>query len=208
MMRRVHTQQLGGARAILLHRPHPTVQALGRQLEAIGLVVDQCWPELPPSAIGADFIFFDADLGHDAQFPWPRGEAPMPIIALIGSEAPGRIEWVLDAGADAQMIKPVGGNGAYAALLIARAAFEARQTLAAEVAQLRQRLEARQTVVRAVTALMSLGKSEDEAYAQLRRMAMAWRISFEEAAERLVAGARPVGPEGTATPRGKGSRRD
>ncbi|MGD9917530.1 MAG: ANTAR domain-containing response regulator [Paenirhodobacter sp.] len=194
MKRRVRTQHLGGARAIVLHRPHPTVQALERQLTAIGLVVEQCWPDLPPSALGADFIFFDADLGHDGQFPWPAGEPPMPIIALIGSEAPGRVEWALNAGADAQMLKPVGGSGAYAALLIARSAFDARQALGAEIAALRQRLDQRQTVVRAIAALMGLGKTEDEAYAQLRRMAMAWRISFEEAAERLVAGARPLPP--------------
>ncbi len=31
------------------------------------------------------------------------------------------------------------------------------------------------------------GKTEAEAYAQLRQMAMAWRISFEQAAARVVA---------------------
>jgi len=193
MKRRVRTQNLGGARAIILHRPHPTVQALERQLSAIGLVVEQCWPDLPPSALAADFIFFDADQGHDAQFPWPAGEPPMPIIALIGSEAPGRVEWALNAGADAQLLKPIGGSGAYSALLIARSAFDARQSLGAEIAQLRQRLDQRQTVVRAIALLMGLGKTEDEAYDQLRRMAMAWRISFEDAAERVVAG--PRGPQ-------------
>src|SRR5690606_9304385 len=77
--------------------------------------------------------------------------------------------------------------GAFSALLTARAAFEARQSLAAEIEALRRRLDQRQTVVRAVAMMMSLGKTEDEAYGQLRRMAMAWRISFEAAAERLVA---------------------
>ncbi|MFC3058986.1 ANTAR domain-containing response regulator [Paenirhodobacter populi] len=193
MKRRVRSQNLGGARAILLHRPHPTVQALERQLAAIGLAVEQCWPDLPASAIAADFIFFDADHGHDSQFPWEPGNPPMPMIALIGSEAPGRIEWALNAGADAQLLKPVGDGGAFSALLTARAAFEARQALAAEVAALRQRLDQRQTVVRAVAMLMGLGKTEDEAYAQLRAMAMAWRISFEGAAERVVAAQR--GPD-------------
>ena len=37
-------------------------------------------------------------------------------------------------------------------------------------------------MVRAVTLLAARGKSEAEAYAQLRQMAMAWRISFEDAA--------------------------
>ncbi|MDQ2066577.1 ANTAR domain-containing protein [Xinfangfangia sp. CPCC 101601] len=196
MKRRVRSQNLGGARAMMLHRPHPTVQALERQLTAIGLQVEPCWPDLPPSVMTADFVFFDADYGHDSQFPWEAGEAPMPLIALIGSEAPGRIEWALNAGADAQLVKPIGGSGVFSALLTARAAFDARQALAAEIASLRQRLDQRQTVVRAVGMLIGLGKSEDEAYAQLRAMAMAWRISFEAAAERVVAAQRPPRAEG------------
>jgi AmiR/NasT family two-component response regulator len=137
--------------------------------------------------MAADFVFFDADMGHDAQFPWKPGEAPMPMIALIGSEAPGRIEWSLGIGAHAQMLKPVGDNGAYGALLIARAAHDARCALAAEVADLRRRLDGRQTVVRAVTLLAARSRTEAEAYDQLRQIAMAWRVSLEDAAERIVA---------------------
>ena len=62
-----------------------------------------------------------------------------------------------------------------------------QKALSAEIADLRRRLEERQTVVRAVTLLAARGKSEAEAYAQLRQMAMAWRISFEDAAARIVA---------------------
>jgi response regulator NasT len=185
--RPIRIPNLGGAQAIILHRPHPTVQALTRQLTAIGLQVTQAWPELGPEALAADYIFFDADMGHDGMFPWEAGQPPIPMIALIGSEAPGRIEWSLKAGAHAQLLKPVGDNGAYSALLIARDAFDAQKALSAEIADLRRRLEDRQTVVRAVTLLAARGKSEAEAYAQLRQMAMAWRISFEDAAARIVA---------------------
>jgi two-component system, response regulator / RNA-binding antiterminator len=187
MKRQVRIQNLGGARATILHRPHPTVQALTRQLVAIGLTVDQVWPELGPEALAADFIFFDADMGYDAQFPWAAGAAPMPMIALIGSEAPGRIEWSLQIGAHAQLLKPVGDNGTYSALLIARDGFDRQRTLGAEIADLRRRLDERQTVVQAVTHLAAMGKTEAEAYAQLRQMAMSWRISFEDAALRVVA---------------------
>ena len=95
MSRGLYVPNLGGARAVIVHRPHPTVAALKRQLGAIGLSVEACWPELPASAVMADYIFFDVDMGHDSQFPWKPGDAPMPMIALIGSEAPGRIEWAL-----------------------------------------------------------------------------------------------------------------
>ena len=187
MKRRVRIQNLGGARAAILHRPHATVQALTRQLTAIGLQVDQAWPDLGADALGADFIFYDADMGHDGQFPWAPGASPMPMIALIGSEAPGRVEWSLQIGAHAQLLKPVGDNGAYSALLIARDAFDAQRALSAEIADLKRRLDERQTVVRAVTLLAARGKTEVEAYAQLRQMATAWRITFEDAAARIVA---------------------
>lgn len=188
MKRPIRYLNLGGARALILHRPHPTVQALARQLAAIGLEVTSLWPEAGAAALAADFVFFDADMGHDGQFPWPPGEAPMPLIALIGSEAPGRIEWSLQAGAHAQLLKPVGDSGAYSALLIARAAFDARLALSAEVAELRRRLDARQTVVRAVTLLAARGQCDEaQAYDRLRQIAMVWRVSFEDAARRIVA---------------------
>ena len=178
---------LGGAKAFVLHRPHPTVTAIMRQLTAIGLDAADCWPELPAEALAADFVFFDVDLGFDQQFPWRPGEAPMPTIALIGSEAPGRIEWTLSQRADAQLLKPVGNSGVYSALLIARQAFEARRRQADEIAALQSRVAERQTIVRAVAALSGQGIDDDRAYAKLRSLAMSWQISMEEAARRVVA---------------------
>ena len=187
----VRIADLGGARALILHRPHAVVTALTRQLQAVGLRVETAWPDLPAAALAADFVFFDADMGFDDQFPWDRGQAPMPLIALIGSEAPGRIEWALAAGANAQILKPVGDGGVYSALLIARHAFEARRALTVEVADLRRRLGERQTVVQAVILLTRSEGSEDAAFAALRRMAMAAQITLEEAAARIVAGPAP-----------------
>ncbi|CAN7309356.1 ANTAR domain-containing response regulator [Aminobacter sp. LjRoot7] len=188
MSRAAHIPNLGGAKAFVLHRPHATVSAISRQLQAIGLEVVDCWPELPAEALAADFVFFDVDLGFDQQFPWPRGAAPMPTIALIGSEAPGRIEWALSHKADAQLLKPVGNAGVYSALLIARQSFAARRQLADEITALQQRVAERQTIVRAVTALSSQDGVDDErAYAQLRSLAMNWQVSLEEAARRVVA---------------------
>jgi AmiR/NasT family two-component response regulator len=178
---------LGGARAFVLHRPHPVVQAITRQLAAIGLNATDCWPELPAEALAAEFVFFDVDLGFDEQFPWQAGQAPMPLIALIGSEAPGRIEWALSHNADAQLLKPVGNAGVYSALLIARQSFEARRRLADEIASLETRVAERQTIVRAVTALSAQGFDDERAYAQLRSLAMNWQVSLEEAARRIVA---------------------
>lgn len=190
MIRRLNIPDLGGAHAAILHRPHATVVALTRQLEAIGLNVSSYWPDLPVAARSSDYLFLDVDTAYNEQFPWPPGRAPVPTIALVGSEAPGRIEWLMNFGADAQILKPVGTSGVYSALLIARATFDSRAEMADSIASLRVRLGQRQTVVRAVALLASRGKSEDAAYDQLRAMAMAWQISFEDAAERIVANAR------------------
>lgn len=178
---------LGGATAYVVHRPHATVTAIVRQLLAIGLVAKDCWPELPAEALAADFVFFDVDLGFDQQFPWRSGEAPMPTVALIGSEAPGRIEWALSRKADAQLLKPVGNAGVYSALLIARQSFQARRRLADEIAALQSRVAERQTIVRAVAALCAQGVDDGRAYKQLRSLAMGWQISMEAAAGRVVA---------------------
>ena len=195
MSRRARIPNLGGATAYVLHRPHPTVQTLVRQLSAIGLQAVDCWPELPPAALSADFVFFDADLGFDEQFPWKPGEAPMPLVALIGSEAPGRIEWALFSHkADAHLMKPVGNAGVYSSLLIARQSFEARRRLAAEIASLQARVAERQTIVRAVAALAK-GTEHERGYAQLRSLAMGWQISVEEAARRIVAMAEKEGSD-------------
>lgn len=187
MTRASRIPNLGGAKAFILHRPHATVNALARQLGAIGLDVQECWPELPPDALAADFVFFDVDLGFDEQFPWKPGEAPMPLVALIGSEAPGRIEWALSQKADAQLLKPVGTAGVYSALLIARQSFVARRRLADQIAALETRLAERQTIVRAVAALAAQGVDDSRAYAQLRSLAMSWQVSVEQAARRIVA---------------------
>jgi len=187
MRRRLKVPELGGAHAIILHRPHATVTALTRQLKAVGLEVDCYWPNLPVSVLASDYLFIDVDTSYEDQFPWEPGEAPLPTIALIGSEAPGRIEWLMNFGADSQLLKPISDNGVYSALLIARATFDARIGLSGEIDSLRRRLGQRLTVVQAVTVLAARGKTEDEAYEQLRGMAMAWRVSFEEAAARIVA---------------------
>lgn len=184
---RVRTEHLGGARAFVLHRPHPAIQPLVRQLNVIGLEVREAWPELPAETVTADFVFYDADMAHEAQFPWAAGAAPMPMIALIASEAPGRLRWAMAMGAHAQLIKPVGGKGVYAALLVARSNFDRANEAAARIGDLESRLSARQTIVQAVMIFVLRGKTQGEAYELLRQTAMAWRVTIEEAAEQLVA---------------------
>lgn len=174
--------------AVVLHRLHPAIDNLLRQLEKLGLTVRQSWPDLDASDREANVVFFDADMGYDEQFPWAPGAAPMPLVALIGSEAPGRIEWALAQGAHAHLLKPVASAGVYSALLIAAHGFESRRHLDAQLADLNERLRKRPLVARALILLMQEGCDDAAAMQRLRSLAMARRISIETAAEELVAG--------------------
>lgn len=184
---RIRTENLGGAVAWILHHPHPSVQGLIRQLSVIGLDIREAWPELPAEALSADFIFYDADTGHNEQFPWTAGLSLMPMIALIGSEVPGRLKWAMEMGAHAQLLKPVSDKGVYAALLVARSNFDQAKASDALLKDLESRLSARQTIVQAVLISIMKGKTEAEAYELLRQVAMAWQVTIETAAERIVA---------------------
>jgi response regulator NasT len=180
-----------GWRALVVHKPHANVDAVMLQLERIGVTGRQCWPDT--TEIGDVYAFnvmlIDADMGYDGQFPWRPGEAPMPTIGLIGSEAPGRISWAMSQGADAQLLKPIGSAGVYSALVIACHAFAQRSALTAEIASLRKRLGAREVVAEATALLMVRDNvSAQTAFQQLRLMAMAGRETLEDAAACLLAG--------------------
>jgi AmiR/NasT family two-component response regulator len=183
------TPNFVGQRALILHRPHVVVDAIARQLRQLGVSEECFWPEIPAGLdIGQfDHLFFDADMGFDAQFPWACGEAPMPTIALIGSEAPGRLAWAIRQGADAHLLKPVGSGGIFSALVIAANASRQRLTLAAELCGLRQQLAGRQVLAEATAQLMiSEGCDAPQAYGLLRQQAMSERLTLEVMAARII----------------------
>ena len=105
-----------GQRALLLHRSDANRRTLMQQLENLGLIVETLWPADGVSARGFDVLFFDADLGYDGLFAWPPNYPPIPLVALMGSEAPGRIEWTLAQNPSAYLIKPLGSTGVFSAL--------------------------------------------------------------------------------------------
>lgn len=183
------TPSFVGWRAIVLHRPHQNVDALMAQCARMGITGEQAWPDFPrdrtPDAFNV--LLIDADMGHDGQLPWKEGQAPLPIIALIGAEAPGRIAWSIAQGADAQLLKPIGSAGLYSAITMACHSFANRRALAGEIAALKLKLGHRQQLAEA-TALLMLKKNcgAEEAYQHLRVFAMAQRSTIEEAAVAIV----------------------
>jgi AmiR/NasT family two-component response regulator len=171
----------------VLHEPHRDADNILRQLGRIGLTADLAWPDPVSSAARTDVVFFDADRGFDGQLGWLKGQAPMPLIALIGSEAPGRVEWALEQGCDAHLLKPIASAGVYSALLIAAHNFEARTRRDGDIETLTARLRKRPLVLKALLGLMHGGLDEDAATRRLRASAMEQGITIEDAAERFLA---------------------
>jgi response regulator NasT len=189
MKDRFMTMSFEGFRALVLHRPHPNTVALEKQFLRIGVNIVAAWPDFPAGYAATDFdiVLFDADNGFDEQFPWPPGDAPVPTIALIGSEAPGRITWAISHGADAQMLKPIGSSGVYSAMVSASCAFARRKDLEQRVSKLEERLSNRENLAEATAILMVRRHMQArEAYALLRKQAMSEQRTLDDVAQSVI----------------------
>jgi AmiR/NasT family two-component response regulator len=175
-----------GQRAVILHRPGETTDRLVRQCMLLGLRAEGRWRPLR-AVVDIDIVLVDADEGWDGLLPWTPAEKPVPLVALLASEAPGRIAWALDHGADALIAKPVSASAVYPALVMAtRRHAEARQ-LNERIARLEERVRLRPLVHAAVRTLMvAEGCDENEAYGRLRREAMQARLTLEQTAASIL----------------------
>jgi AmiR/NasT family two-component response regulator len=138
-----------------------------------------------------DIVLVDADEGWDGLLPWTAAEKLIPLVALLASEAPGRIAWALDQGADALIAKPVTASAVYPALVMATRRHSEARRLNERIRRLEERVRLRPLVHAAVLGLMTAdGCDENDAYGRLRREAMQTRLTLEQVAASLLAGPR------------------
>ena len=179
-----------GQRAMILHRPSETTDRLVRQCALLGLRVEARWRPLR-AVEDVDIVLVDADEGWDGLLPWAPAEKPAPLVALLASEAPGRIAWALDQGADALIAKPVTASAVYPALVMATRRHAEARRFNERIARLEERVRLRPLVHAAVRTLMAAdGCDESEAYGRLRREAMQTRLTLEQAAASILASPR------------------
>lgn len=172
--------------ALVVHRRDQHFEALAAQLGRIGLTVTQHFPRGQPVASDADVVFFDAELSHPHLFDWAPRASKMPLIALLGSEAPGPLEHALALGPSAFMQKPIGSVGVYNALIVAHHKFRDFANLSDQIEDFTARVRARPVVIRAVITLMiAEGLTDTAAFERLRRRAMAAQKPLEVLAMEL-----------------------
>jgi AmiR/NasT family two-component response regulator len=170
-------------------RDEREISIVRRQLERLGMSVTETDPEhltSPDSPV--DVIVLDADsipIKSDPAFAL-KGNAP--VIALIGTETPSRLKWLLDLQTASFLIKPLRSAGLYTALVVAFDCAQRRMWEAAYIEKLEDRIRCRRVVFAAVLQLMRAhALSEEDAFTLIRQTAMRHRTTVEQLSAEIVA---------------------
>jgi AmiR/NasT family two-component response regulator len=178
-----------GRRALMIMKDEREIAIVRRQLDRLGMSVVEADPsqlQLPQNDV--DVIVLDADLiPIKSDCALPR-KVDIPIIALIGTETPSRLKWLLDLHPASFLVKPLRSAGLYTALVVAFDCAQRRIEEAAHVEKLEDRIRARRIVVAAVLQLIRAhALSEEEAFTLIRQTAMRYRTTIEQLSAEIIA---------------------
>jgi AmiR/NasT family two-component response regulator len=159
-----------------------------RQLHRLGMAVAEHDPAEGPADESVDVVVMDVDtipIKSDLATAWKAGA---PIIALIGTETPSRLKWLLDLKPASFLVKPLRSAGLYTALVVAFDSAQRRVDEAAHIERLEDRIRSRRVVFAAVLQIMrGHAMSETEAFALIRQTAMRHRTTIEQLSAEIVA---------------------
>ncbi|PZQ50169.1 MAG: hypothetical protein DI556_08870 [Rhodovulum sulfidophilum] len=182
---------------------------LSRQLSRLGAVAVTLTaiPETGQGGAGdLAALILDGDSEYADQPSGADLGRALPVVALLGSEAPSSLQRVARLSISGYLMKPARSFGVMAALSFARQNFVARRDLEAKADRLEERLRRRRFVVAAQLGLMrEYGLSEADAFERLRGAAMERRTTIEAISVDLVAGATCLPPPRRS---GRGRRGD
>ncbi|WP_271167864.1 ANTAR domain-containing response regulator [Hansschlegelia plantiphila] len=128
-----------------------------------------------------DLLVIDADNGTVAAPRYAIAEIARPKIALVGSEAPSRLQWALSQEVTAHLQKPIRSQGLFSTIVFARERHA--QLVGAE-----SRAQGRRFVVSAQIALIrELAIDEASSFRCLRNLAMNTHKTIEQVSVELLA---------------------
>jgi response regulator NasT len=120
--------------------------------------------------------------------------APRPIVLFTGDAHDDTIRASLRAGVSAYVVDGISAGRIAPIMRVAMERFAADQRLRVELEQTRSKLEERKVVERAKGILMKhRGLGEEEAFAQLRSLAMERGVKLAEAAHQVIDVAKLLG---------------
>lgn len=187
-------QNFLGYRALIVSETPSALTQLEATLSKLGLSV-----AFPPIEAGSVrlredvlvsdqlILFIDADMNVTIDALGPERPPQIPVIGIVGVEAPSRLKTIMRLGATATLRKPVYGGSVYSALFVGVNAFRQRRALLLQIQEQERRRNGRRFVMKAVIAVMkAAGCDEDAAYDRLRRESMRQRLPIEEYCERFM----------------------
>jgi AmiR/NasT family two-component response regulator len=178
-----------GRRALMVIRDERESAIVRRQLDRLGMTIthyDPADPTLPDEPV--DVIIVDADLIPIRSDVAALRKADTPIIALVGTETPSRLKWLLDLQPASFLIKPLRSAGLYTALVVAFDSAQRKHDEFARAERLEERVRSRRIVAAAVLLVMrSRDIGESDAFALIRRTAMRQRVTIEQLSADVVA---------------------
>jgi AmiR/NasT family two-component response regulator len=182
-----------GRRALMVMRDEREISIVRRQLNRLGMTITEHDPAEAPPDENPDVIVMDADsipIKLDLATAWKAGP---PIVALIGTETPSRLKWLLDLQPASFLVKPLRSAGLYTALVVAFDSAQRRTDEAAHLERLEDRIRCRRVVFTAVLQIMRAHDlSESDAFRLIRQTAMRHRTTIEHlSADIIAAGGMP-----------------
>ncbi len=178
-----------GRRALMVMKDEREIPVVRRQLHRLGMSVAEADPEqtIAPD-VPVDVIILDADSIPIKSDTAPISRISAPVIALIGTETPSRLKWLLDLKPASFLIKPLRSAGLYTALVVAFDCAQRRSEEAAYLEKLEDRVRARRVVFAAVLQLMRAhALSEEDAFTLIRQTAMRHRTTVEQLSAEIIA---------------------
>jgi AmiR/NasT family two-component response regulator len=178
-----------GRRALVIMRDEHEISTMRRQLHRLGMSVTEADPEQPiDPKFAIDVIVLDADSIPIKPDGAPTLRLNAPVIALIGTETPSRLKWLLDLRPASFLIKPLRSAGLYTALVVAFDCAQRRSEEATHIEKLEARIRSRRVVFSAVLRLMrGHALSEQEAFTLIRQTAMRHRTTIEQLSAEIIA---------------------
>jgi len=178
-----------GRRALMVMRDEREISIVRRQLNRLGMTISEHDPnEASPPDEAVDVIVLDADtipIKSDLAAAW---KTRAPIVALIGTETPSRLKWLLDLQPASFLVKPLRSAGLYTALVVAFDSAQRRIDDAARIERLEDRIRSRRVVFAAVLQTMrGHGLSDADAFTLIRQTAMRHRTTVEQLSAEIVA---------------------
>ena len=182
-------QDLRDLHALLIHPRDRIADELLQQINRIGCNFDHMWPAPKSLPEKFDLVFVDVTDQTAARLKAMLNsrERPPTIVAIIGYENPSVLDLIFEIGAHSVLVKPLRPTGILTSMIMARRFWSEQIRFNKDLGKLRDRLENLQKVNDAKFILMRhRGITERDAYALIRKQAMAKRTTTTEIAQAII----------------------